>query len=114
MSKSAEDEVNLTAADGILPILAGTTEDQPPLTVSDPKEEALPSTPKPAMEDTIMREAKQSTPEAEAKEETLPVSTPDLNTGLLDGPLVRCINHPARTMTATLSSTLTPPPATKA
>jgi hypothetical protein len=54
MFKSAEVEINLTAVDGILSILPGTTKDQPPHTASDPKEEALPSTPQLAMEDTNM------------------------------------------------------------
>jgi hypothetical protein len=89
MTKSAEVETNLTVEVVILPILPGTTEDQPPHTTSNPTEEALPSTPQLAVEDTIMTgETKQSTPVAGTNEEPFPVSTPDLNLNLLDGPLL--------------------------
>jgi hypothetical protein len=84
MTKSAEDEVNLTAADGITPILIGTTEALPPRAAEDPGKEALPSTPEPAKEDTIMAGPAQSTPEAGPKEDSFPSSTPELSTDLLD------------------------------
>jgi hypothetical protein len=84
MTKTTEDEVNLTAADGITPILIGTTEALPPQAAEDPGKEALPSTPEPAKEDTVMAGPAQSTPEAGKKEEPFPASTPDLSTDLLD------------------------------
>ncbi len=38
------------------------------------------------MEDTIMEGTKQSTPVSETREEPFPVSMPDLDVNLLDGP----------------------------
>ena len=84
MTKSAEDEVNLTAADGITPILIGTTEALPLRAAEPPGTEALPLTPEPAKEDAIMAEPAQSTPEAGPEEEPFPASTPDSSTDLLD------------------------------
>ncbi len=84
MTKNAEDEVNLTAADGITPILIGTTEAPQPRAAEDPRKEALPSTLEPAKEDTVMAGPAQSTPEAGNKEEPFPASTPDLNPDLMD------------------------------
>ncbi len=84
MTKDAEDEVNLTAANGITPILIGATEAPEPRAAEDPGKEALPSTPEPAKEDTIMAGPAQSTPEAGNKEEPFPASTPDLNPDLMD------------------------------
>ena len=84
MTKTTEDEVNLTAADGVFPILIGTTEALPPQAAEDPGKEALSSTPEPAREDTIMAGPAQSTPEAGNREEPFPVSTPDLNPDLME------------------------------
>jgi hypothetical protein len=84
MTKTTEDEVNLTAADGITPILIETTEAPQPRATEDPGKEALPSTPELAKEDTIMAGPAQSTPEAENKEEPFPASTLDLNPDLMD------------------------------
>ena len=84
MTKTTEEEVNLTATDGITPIFVGTTDALPSQATEDPEREALPSTPEPAMEDTIMAGPAQSTPEAGNREEPFPASTPDLNPDLMD------------------------------
>jgi hypothetical protein len=84
MTKTTEAEVNLTAADGITPILIGTTEAPQPRGAEDPGKETLPATPEPAKEDTVMAGPVQSTPEPGNREEPFPASTPDLNPDLMD------------------------------